>query len=321
MFEIGIVGAGGMGTVHISNYGHIDNARVAAICDRAPEAEAKAKELGVPLYKDLEEMLQGEELDVIDICTPTFLHREHVTTSLMAGKHVICEKPLTLKYEDAKAMITLAEEKQVLLCVGQVLQYSKEAQVLHELVESGCYGKPLDAVFLRLAACPGWVKGGWLFDKEKSGLLPYDLHIHDLDFMISLFGKPETVSYTSCGNKNRAYKEHYRFSYGYDNLTVSAEAAWYSADIPFTANWRVYFEQAVVINDGTSVTAYQTGKEPKVFDTEETLKIPTGINLAPTGMFHRELSDFLGRMERGETGCSRREDILEVIRILEGIES
>lgn len=321
MFRIGIVGVGGMGTVHISNYKYIENAMVAAICDRAPETEEKAKELGVPLYKDLEEMLRNEELDVIDVCTPTFLHKENVTTSLMAGKHVICEKPLALKYEDAKAMIALAKEKQVLLCVGQVLQYSKEAQVLHELVKSECYGKPLDAVFLRLAACPGWVKGGWLFDKEKSGLLPYDLHIHDLDFIISLFGKPETTSYTSCGNQDRTYKEHYRFSYGYDSLTVSAEAAWYSADIPFTATWRVYFEQAVVINDGATVIAYQTGKEPQTFDTEETLKIPTGINLAPTGMFFRELSDFLGKMERGETGCSREDDILEVIRILEGIES
>lgn len=321
MFKIGIIGAGGMGTVHISNYGHIENARVAAICDRTPEAEKKAKELGVTLYKELEEMLLDGELDIIDVCTPTFLHKEHVTKSLMAGKHVICEKPLTLKYEDAKAMIALAEERQVLLCVGQVLQYSKEAMVLHDLVESGCYGKPLDAVFLRLAACPGWVKGGWLFDKEKSGLLPYDLHIHDLDFMISLFGKPATVSYTSCGNQDKAYKEHYRFSYGYDNLTVSAEAAWYSADIPFTAVWRVYFEQAVVINDGTMVTAYQTDGEQKVFDTEETLKIPTGINLAPTGMFYRELSDFLGKIERGESGCSRKEDILEVIHILEGIDS
>lgn len=310
-----------MGTVHISNYEHLKNARVAAICDRAPEAEEKAEKLGVPLYNDLEEMLQKEDLDVVDVCTPTFLHKEHVMAGLMAGKHVICEKPLTLRYEDTKAMIDLAEEKKVLLCVGQVLQYSKEAQVLHELVESVCYGKPLDAVFLRLAACPGWVKGGWLFDKEKSGLLPYDLHIHDLDLMISLFGKPKTVSYTSCGREDREYKEHYRFSYGYDNLTVSAEAAWYSADIPFTATWRVYFEQAVVINDGRTVTAYEAGKEPKVFDTEETLKIPTGINLAPTGMFHRELSDFLDKMERGETGCCRKEEILEVIRILEGIES
>lgn len=321
MFKIGIVGAGGMGTVHISNYGYIEHAEVAAICDRTPEAEEKAKELGLPIYKELEEMLLNEDLDIIDVCTPTYLHQEHVTKSIMAGKHVICEKPLTLKYEDAKAMIALAEEKQVLICVGQVLQYSKEAEVLHELIDSGCYGRPLDAVFLRLAACPGWVKGGWLFDKEKSGLLPYDLHIHDLDFIISLFGKPETVSCTSSGKPDKAYKEHYRFSYGYDKLTVSAEAAWYSANIPFTATWRIYFEQAVVIHDGITVTAYEMGKEPKVFDTEETLKIPTGINLAPTGMFYRELNDFLGKMERGESGCSRKEDILEVIRILEHIGS
>lgn len=317
MFRIGVVGAGGMGTVHISNYGHMENTRVAAICDPSQEAAEMAEKMGIPLYRELDRMLLDEELDVVDICTPTFLHKEHVEKALMAGMHVICEKPLTLHYEDACRLIALAEKKKKLLCVGQVLQYSKEAEVLRELVKSECYGKPLDAVFLRLSACPKWVTGGWLFDKNKSGLLPYDLHIHDLDLIISLFGKPGRVSYTSCGNPDKDYAEHYRFSYGYEGLNVSAEAAWYSADVPFTAVWRVYFEQAVVVNNGSCVTAYQTDQQPKIFDTEETLKIPTGINLAPTGMFYRELKDFMAMMERGDTGCSRKDDILEVIKILE----
>lgn len=55
-------------------------------------------------------------------------------------------------------------------------------------------GKPLDACFERLSACPGWAKDGWLFDVNKSGLLPYDLHIHDLDVIVSVFGKPESFS-------------------------------------------------------------------------------------------------------------------------------
>ena len=84
------------------------------------------------------------------------------------------------------------------LYVAQVLQFTREVETLHQVMEDERYGKPLDACFERLSARPGWVQGSWLFQKEKSGLLPFDLHIHDLDMMVSIFGEPRSmaVSYT-----------------------------------------------------------------------------------------------------------------------------
>ena len=320
MLEIGLVGSGGMGTVHISNYAHLEDCKVVAICDPSPAAAQKAQEIGAVLYTDIDTMLkQQPQLDIVDICTPTFMHKQHVLAALSAGKHVLCEKPLALHEADAKEMMALAEEKGAVLFVGQVLQYSQEARVLRELVQSGEYGKVLDASFLRLSACPRWVKNGWLFDKERSGHLPFDLHIHDLDLIISLFGAPQSLSFTSCGNAEKDYKEQYRFTYTYADKHIMAEAAWFNADIPFTATWRVYFENAVVENNGTNVVAYQFDCEPRVFDTEEKLKIPTGINVPPTGMFYSELADFLQQVRSGQTGCARKAEILEVIRILEQI--
>ncbi|MEM1483501.1 Gfo/Idh/MocA family oxidoreductase [Oscillospiraceae bacterium PP1C4] len=319
MLKIGVVGTGGMGTVHLSNYAHIDDCKVVAICDMSPEAEKKAQELGVKLYTEIETMLCSEELDIVDVCTPTFMHKAHVLAALNTGKHVICEKPLALKHADAVEMMDLAEEKGVQLFVGQVLQYSREAAVLHALVKSGEYGKVLDASFMRLSACPRWIKNNWLFDITRSGHLPFDLHIHDLDLIVSLFGVPKTVNYTSCGNQDKDYKEHYRFIYGYEDKHIMAEAAWYNADIPFTATWRVYFENAVVVNDGIETVAYRFDHAPFTFDTKEKIKIPTGINIPPTGMFYDELTDFLGQIKKGGKGCSRREEILTVIKILEDI--
>ena len=127
--------------------------------------------------------------------------------------------------------------------------------MLRELVQSGEYGRMLDAQFLRLSACPRWSKSGWLFRREQSGHIPFDLHIHDLDLILSLWGEPESVSCTSTGREGLDYREHYRFSYVFPGgATVSAEAAWYNADIPFTATWRVYFESAVAVFDGEKVT-------------------------------------------------------------------
>ena len=318
--KIAVVGAGGMGTVHISNYAHIPGCKVVAVCDAAETARLKAGEIGAALYNDLDEMPAREEIDVVDVCTPTWLHKKHVMTALEAGRHVICEKPAALCKRDAAEMFGLAREKGLQLHIAHVVQYAPETKVLRELVESGEYGRVLDGEFLRLSGAPRWARDGWLFDKDRSGLLPFDLHIHDLDLIVSLFGEPETVGWTSCGNKDAEYKEHYRFSYGYKDMNIVAEAAWYNADFPFTATWRVYFEKAVVVNNGKTVTAYSSGHEPRVFDTEEKIKIPTGINVPPTGIFLAELSDFVGKIRRGGSGDNRERCILSVLGILEKIQ-
>jgi predicted dehydrogenase len=318
--KIAVVGAGSMGTVHISNYAHVPDCKVTAVCDPTEAGKAKAAEIGAASYSDLSEMLAREDVDVVDVCTPSFLHKEHVLAALAAGRHVICEKPAALNKADAIEMCDFARKQNVRLFIAHVLQYSPDSILLRKLVESGEYGKVLDALFLRLSACPRWSKGGWLLDKGRSGLLPFDLHIHDLDLIVSLFGAPDTVSYTSCGNADTEHEEHYRFLYGYKDKNVSAEAAWYNADFPFTATWRVYFEDAVVINDGSTVTAYRLDQPPLVFDTEEKIKIPTGINIPPTGIFLTELSDFIEKIRQGGAGCYREHDILTVLGILESIE-
>lgn len=320
MIRVAIVGTGGMGTVHYFNYRHICDAEVVAIVDVSEKSQETADRWNLPLYRSIDQCAQSEAVDVFDICTPTFLHKQLVMQALNNNKHAITEKPIALTSKDAQEMYALSDERGKLLFVGQVLQFTKEIEVLRRLVESEEYGKPLDAHFERLSACPRWVQDSWLFDKEKSGLLPFDLHIHDLDVIVSLFGRPESFSFTSCKGRDKSYEEHFRFLYNFNDLHVCAEAAWFNADIPFTARWRVYFENAVLINDGTSLTAYQFDKAPRVFDTEEKLKIPTGINLPPTEMFHKELSHFMKCIKQGiPSDKVTREQVLTVVGLLEEI--
>ena len=322
MINIGIVGTGGMGTVHYNNYTHIDGCKVVALIGITDQSKECSENWGVPLYESIQAMAKSETVDVMDICSPTFLHKQHVLESLNLNMHVITEKPVALHKQDAIEMFDLAAQKGKQLFVAQVLQFTKELEVLHNLVKSGEYGKPLDAFFERLSGCPRWVQNGWLFDQEKSGLLPFDLHIHDLDAIVSLFGKPESYSFTSCSGPDKKYQEHYRFQYHYQGMNVAAEAAWFNADFPFTARWRVYFENAVVVNDGTNVTAFQFDKKPRIFDTEESIKIPTGINLPPTGMFLRELTHFIDCVKANvPSDRVSSQQVLTVVELLEQISS
>lgn len=320
MTRIGLVGAGGMGTVHHTSFGYIDDAEVVAVVGTSERDAQRAGEWELPLFGTISEMLSAEDVDLVDVCTPTYLHAEQICEALASGKSVITEKPFTLRSEDAKRAYVTAERSGLQIYVAQVLQFYRESEILHELVKSGEYGRPLDAYFMRLSACPRWAQGGWLFDKSKSGLVPFDLHIHDLDLIVSLFGKPEDFRFTSCGGKDKPYPEHYRFRYHYGDWNVIAEAGWLNADIPFTATWRVYFENAMVVNEGGQVIAYQFDREPRVFDTEEKIKIPTGINVPPTGTYLAELTHFLDCHRKGiPSPRVPKDQVIAVLELLERV--
>lgn len=316
--KIGLVGAGGMGKVHYANYQEIAGAEVVAVVDAAPSAVETAKQWGLPLFKTITEMNAAVEVDMVDICTPTFLHHDMVMESLNCGKDTICEKPIALNYADAKEMLDTAESKGLHLYVAQVLQFTKEVEILHRVVESGELGKPLDAEFERLSACPNWALGGWLFDKNKSGLLYYDLHIHDLDVIVSVFGKPDSYRYTSCRGEGKTYPEQIRIDYDFGGTHVVGEAAWFNADIPWTARWRVYFENGMLINDDKGLISYQFGREPIKYDTHDEVMISTGINVPPCGWYYNELVHFLDCHRKGiDTPRVSREQLLTVMQLLE----
>lgn len=318
--NIGLVGVGGMGSVHYANYKEIEGCRVAAVCGGSKRAKETAEKWGLPCYPSIREMVENCDIDIVDICTPTYLHHDMVMESLDCGKDTICEKPIALSLKDAKEMLDKAEQKDCMLYIAQVLQFTKEVEILRRTVESGVYGKPLDACFERLSACPRWAQDGWLFDVNKSGLLPYDLHIHDLDVIVSVFGKPQGYSMSSCQGEDKSYPEQIRINYDYGKLHVAAEAAWFNADIPWTARWRVYFENGMLINDGNTLTAYQFGSEPKVFDTSDEVMVSTGINVPPCGWYYNELKHFLdcAREHRPSPNVGAGQ-LLTVMEILEDI--
>lgn len=293
MIRVLLVGTGGMGTVHYNNYAHVDDCAIFAVVGSTEADQQKAESWRVPFFTSITTALTEVDCQVVDICTPTFTHTDLVLEAIAAGRHVICEKPLALRADDARRMYQAARDAGVNIYVGQVLQFSKEMEVLRTVVQTQQFGEPLEAYFERLSACPRWVADSWLFDEKKSGLIPFDLHIHDLDMIVSLFGKPKGIQVIQSGRADISYTEHYRILYTYGGMNICTEAGWLHADIPFTARWRVYFADGMLMYDGEQVLGYPFDAEPIVYDTVDPVKIPTGINLPPTGWFLRELSHFI----------------------------
>jgi len=314
-----LVGLGGMATCHYMNYQHIPLAHVVAAVGSTDRDRETAKKWNVPLYASISAACMQEHVELVDVCTPTHLHKEMTLEAISHGKHVITEKPIALSFADAREMYDAAEKQGVQLYVAHVVQFTREIEVLRQVVADGRYGRPLDACFERLTACPKWSQGGWLLDKSKSGLIPFDLHIHDLDVIVSIFGKPDSVSFTRCQGAGKDYTEQYRFRYGYQNgLNISAEAAWFDAAIPFIARWRVYFERGMLICDQGGVKGYGADGTVITFDVDDPVKVDCGINLGKSGWFLRELSHLLAYAHHGKPSpLVPKQQVLDVVEILE----
>ena len=128
MITIAILGGGFMGASHAANYRALgDRVRVKTIASRRSDrASAVAASVDAELTDDLMSVLRDPEVDAVDICLPTPLHREWAEAAFTAGKHVLLEKPIALTLEDADAIVAAAERSGRLFMVGLVLRFWPE---------------------------------------------------------------------------------------------------------------------------------------------------------------------------------------------------
>src|SRR3979411_572868 len=106
---LGIIGAGGFGLYALQHFTQIPGIRLVAMAGtHRAAAQAAARRFGIPDTEDVDTLLGRDDLDLVYIATPPFLHHPQALAALAAGKHVICEKPLALNLEQADEMIALA---------------------------------------------------------------------------------------------------------------------------------------------------------------------------------------------------------------------
>ncbi len=221
--KFGIVGCGGIYTwAHYYAYENNENIEVVAFCDiKIEKAYAAAEKLGVSkehCYEDYKEMLEKEELDAIDICTPNYLHSIVAVDALNKGIHVFCEKPDAVSVAEAKKMQDAADKNGKVLMVMRNNRYNNYSKFLKKYIADGKMGEIYTARcgWRRRRGIPG--KGGWFTTKAQSGGGPLiDLGVHMIDLCIWLMGNPTPVAVTGCtyckfaDNDAGADSEHSKF--------------------------------------------------------------------------------------------------------------
>ena len=227
MLKIGLVGVGGISGAHIPAWNAMEDTTLTAICDIRPERMEPYPE--PHHYTSIDEMLEKEELDILDICLPTYLHVPTAVKAMKKGIHVLSEKPISLKEEDIELAYSTAKENNVCFMIAQVLRFWPEYELIKELYDSGKYGKLLSGYMGRLGSYPAWSWDNWMMDEKRSGLVPYDLHIHDLDFLVYAFGKPEASLKHRAKQPNQDYLTAV---YEFPGFFVTTEASWYASAYP-----------------------------------------------------------------------------------------
>ncbi|MBR2371195.1 MAG: Gfo/Idh/MocA family oxidoreductase [Clostridia bacterium] len=270
--KVALLGFGGIARSHFRGYEKImaenSDVKLVAICDINPvrfeiaqsinidTGKAKFDLTGINLYNNVYDMLEKEEIDMVDICLPTYLHAEYTIEMLKAGKHVMCEKPMALSSEQCREMIETARAEGKKLMIGQCLRFEPMYLCLKEFVDTGVFGKVNYAFFDRISALPKWGYKDWFRSTRHSGGCALDLHIHDVDMVRFLFGEPDSVSSVAQNATVKWQLINSRFNYK-DIPVVIATGSWSASPLSsFKMSYRVGFEKAEVILDGGKVTVY-----------------------------------------------------------------
>jgi predicted dehydrogenase len=301
--KVALIGAGGIGGAHSNAYEKIPDARITAVVDiRREYAEKLAAINGANTYTSTGDMLASESIDMADICTPSFTHPEITIQCVQNGLHVLVEKPIAYTLSDAQAMIEAVQRHGRLFMVAQVIRFWPEYIYLKQVYDRRTYGKLVQAWFSRLSGAPLWAWDNWYVDPARSGLAPFELHIHDTDYIQSLLGKPDRVQ-SQAINQPAIYASFLKTQYYYDKLPgviIEAEAGWWQGPVPFAATFRAVFERAILIYANDKLALYEAdGREPKIVDLASQVQMSSAINLQNTSGIYNEITYFIECIKTG----------------------
>jgi predicted dehydrogenase len=250
----------------------------------------------VPAFASLGEALAASDAEIVDVCLPTYLHREATIEALEAGRHVFCEKPMALTVQDADAMIEASGKADRKLMIGHCIRFWPEYALLKELVDAGgtpsprmgvpplgakregegregvyvvaggargggsealpSLGRLLSLNLTRYGEFPTWSSENWLADEAKAGGGALDMHIHDTDFALYLLGRPTQIR--SWGVDDGRGIGQIFTTMRYDGgPVVHLEGGWsLPPKTPFKMAFRAIFEHGAAIMDGGPMTIY-----------------------------------------------------------------
>ena len=347
--RVAVIGVG-----MIANAAHIpawqnleDDVEVVGVADLYEDnARSTAKRYGIPgAYADPAKMLHDLQPDIVSVCTPNCYHKEWTLAALASGAHVLCEKPIAPGYADALEMFEAAEAAGRVLFVGQSVRFTSGTIAAKAFADAGQLGEMYyaETASMRRRGVPTW--GMFHMKEHNAGGPVYDLSVHTLDTLLWIMGNPKVIAvsgatYAKLANRDEGLITSLADSgapigvfnprpYDYHEFDVEDMAAGFlrlenGATVTIKASWAANVPQGM---GGTMILGTEGGLQLRPltlvrnmgsYQVDVTPKVPSEPNIPFYG--HWKETEHMIQVIRGqETLCVKREEVLNVIRALEGL--
>lgn len=211
MLKVGIIGCGNIFTMHATSAHHLPNAQLVGVCDiKKDRADKAAEKYNVKAYYDYKELIDKEKPDVVHVCVPHYMHPIISRYAIEQGVNVLCEKPMSIEYDDGEENVRLAEEKGVKYGIIFQCRYNDTSKLIKEYIDNGKLGKVISARVVLTWCKPDsyyslsdW-KGTW--DKEGGGVI-IDQAIHSIDLANWFINDEITEVQASIANRGHSIME------------------------------------------------------------------------------------------------------------------
>ncbi|MDF2540732.1 MAG: oxidoreductase [Herbinix sp.] len=336
--KVGIIGTGSISVQHIESYISNSNVELYAFCDINEERlKFMAEKYNITrTFTDMNEMLALKEIDAVSVCTWNSAHAPCAIAALNAGKHVLCEKPMSVSEEDAKAMKEAADRNGKLLMIGFVRRYGNDCKILKDFIQTDYFGEIYyaKATYLRRKGNPG----GWFGDKSRSGGGPLiDLGVHVIDLVRYLLGNPKPVSVYGATFHKLADRKNIK---GKQSYTSSNTTDHDICDVEDLASAMIRFDNGAVFTIEASFSLNLKKDEGKIelFGTKGGAKLDPELemysevndylanvtldaetSLSFDGLFANEVNHFVSCITDGTPCISPAQDGIEIMAILDAI--
>lgn len=202
MTNVGVIGLGRMGMLHMMNCLKIDGVNVVAAADASKKALEKAKSLGVKtVYEDYHDLLSNSsDIDAVVVSLPNFLHFESIQLALEAGLNVFAEKPLATSIDECREIVRFVDKSGRKLMVGHVTRFMEVVQKMKEQMNKGTIGDVEVATIEEVIngpfshpRVPSPVADWWFDPKKAGGGALLDIGYHMLDLFRFFAGDAEVM--------------------------------------------------------------------------------------------------------------------------------
>ena len=240
MLKIGLLGAGMIGNAHVSGFLSEKSAKAqyTAVCDvDSGKRDEFAQKYGLRAFAELDDML-ASDVDIVDLCLPSYMHEEFAVKIARAKKHILIEKPVAFTLEAVNNIYDTARANNVRVMAAQVLRFWPEYVKIKEICDSGALGDILTVYAARLGQMITRVD--WYKYPEKSGETLMNMTIHDIDFLHWLLGKPMSVYSAGFRDEYNNYNDVmniFRFANGASAMVDGSHGM--TPGYPFTMRMRV----------------------------------------------------------------------------------